>query len=268
MFDIAFTPITDIYFYLVCIPAVLIVGLSKGGFGGAGAIFGVPIMSLAISPIQAAAIMLPILVFTNFFGLYSLNFKIEWRIFKTMLPGAILGIGIGWALAAYLPVDAIRLLIGVIGVFFVLNTWFNNPNKRAPKPHTKRTDILGQFWGAASGFTSFVCHAGGPLYQLHTLPMRIEPLLYTSTTVAFFSVVDVVKLIPYLALGQFDGTNLATSAVLMPYALACTFLGTFLVKRIKAETFYRVLNVLLFMICCQLIYQAIDKLEILDSLIS
>jgi len=48
-------------FWISAVTAVIITGVSKGGFGGL-ALFAVPLMALTISPIQAASIMLPILI--------------------------------------------------------------------------------------------------------------------------------------------------------------------------------------------------------------
>lgn len=48
-------------FLLFALPAIFLTGLSKGGFGGALGGIAVPLLALAISPKQAAAVMLPIL---------------------------------------------------------------------------------------------------------------------------------------------------------------------------------------------------------------
>ena len=55
--------LSDPWFYLLAIPAVLIYGIGKGGLGGALGILAVPMMALVIPPTQAAAILLPILLF-------------------------------------------------------------------------------------------------------------------------------------------------------------------------------------------------------------
>ena len=54
--------LTEPWFYAVSIPAVLLYGVAKGGFAGPMAILAVPLMALVMSPSQAAAILLPILV--------------------------------------------------------------------------------------------------------------------------------------------------------------------------------------------------------------
>ena len=52
----------DFYFYLTAVPAVMLFGISKGGFAGPIAILAFHLMSMSISPIIAAGIMLPILI--------------------------------------------------------------------------------------------------------------------------------------------------------------------------------------------------------------
>ncbi len=53
--------ITDPLFYLLAIPAITILGLGKGGFSGVGMI-STPLIALVIPPLQAAAIVQPILI--------------------------------------------------------------------------------------------------------------------------------------------------------------------------------------------------------------
>jgi len=61
--------ITDITFYILAALAVLIIGISKSGFGSGLAVLGVPLMALAISPAKAAAILLPLLIVLDLFNL-------------------------------------------------------------------------------------------------------------------------------------------------------------------------------------------------------
>ncbi len=231
---------TDPLFYAVAIPAVILVGLSKGGFGGAMALLGVPLMALAIPPVQAAAIMLPILIVMDAVSLWSWRSHSDPGTLRVMLPGAIVGIGIGWATAAWITDPLIRLIVGSVALWFVwrylVQTWFRRGQTEAP-PRT-HSAWRGSFWGALTGFTSFVSHAGGPPYQIYTLPLKQDPKVYTGTSVRFFAVINVIKLVPYLALGQFDAANLKTSLVLAPIAPVATLAGAFIVRRLRPEFFY------------------------------
>ena len=116
--------LSDPWFYAAAIPAVILVGLSKGGLGGGVGVVGVPMMALAISPIKAAAILLPILVLMDIVSLLSWRGYYDLPILKTTLPGAMAGIGIGWLLAAFVTEDMIRFVVGAVAGIF---TPFTNP---------------------------------------------------------------------------------------------------------------------------------------------
>ena len=204
--------IDDPFFYLCAVPAILIFGMAKGGFGGGIAVVSVPLMSLAISPVQAAAILLPILLLMDAVALWS--FRGQWSKpnLKIILPGAMIGIVIGSIGFRYLSEDMIRILIGFIAVAFCLNYWFKPTSAVRREPNK----IRGGFWGAVAGFTSFGIHAGGPPINIYLLPQRLEKSLLMGTMAIFFAVVNVVKLIPYSLQGRFYLTNLLTAAIFMP----------------------------------------------------
>lgn len=227
----------DFWFYSIAIPAVIITGMSKGGFGGGVGMLGTPLLALAVDPVRAAAILLPVLVAMDLVGLISYRGKVHWSIVRQMMPGAIAGTGLGWATAAMVPDSAIRMLIGLIAIAFAVNSMFGEWMQRAPK----RESIAGAtFWGTVAGYTSFVAHAGGPPFQVYTLPLKLDRMLFAGTTVVFFSIINAMKLVPYLLLGQFSGENLTLSASLMPVAVAGVLLGVWLVRRVSQKTFYMV----------------------------
>lgn len=248
---------TDPFFYAAAIPAVILVGLSKGGFGGAMALLGMPLMALAVSPVQAAAILLPILVVMDIVTLWSWRSHKDATTLRIMVPFALIGVGIGWVTAAWVTVPMIRLIVGILALWFVWQYLMQNvfaadrTAKPAPMQHQP---AKGMFWGTFSGFTSFVSHAGGPPYQMYTLPLRQDPKTYTGTSVRYFAVVNAAKLVPYFALGQFDTTNLSTSLVLAPLAPVATLAGAFIVRRMKPDIFYPFMYVMVFLAAVKLIW--------------
>src|SRR5690606_31248649 len=98
-----------------------------------------------------------------------------------MLPGAFLGVAIGWLTAAVVTESQVRLIVGIITLLFfvrwVLDKLVTGERVASHKP------VKGFLWGSVSGFTSFVAHAGGPPYQIYALPLRHDPKLYTGTNV-------------------------------------------------------------------------------------
>lgn len=244
---------------LICaIIAVILTGLSKGGLGGAMAMLGVPIMAIAMPPIQAAAILLPILIVMDIFSLWSWRKDFDLKLLKIMLPGAVVGIAIGGLTAAYVSENLVRLIVGIIAVSFVIYfltmKFANRAKEQSPK---EANSWAGRFWGAVAGYTSFVSHAGGPPYQVYTLPLGQTPRIYTGTSVRFFFIVNVIKLIPYFALGQFDTTNLQSSLVLIPLAAVATLCGAWVVKRMSAKIFFPFMYALMFLTGIKLIYDGL-----------
>ncbi|MGL4406412.1 MAG: sulfite exporter TauE/SafE family protein, partial [Notoacmeibacter sp.] len=228
--------LSDPNFYLAAIPAVLLVGLSKGGFGGPMALVGVPIMALVISPVQAAAIMLPILIVSDVIALWGWRGQASWETLKRLMPGGIIGVGVGWMLASQTSPDAVKLLVGLIAIIFVLR--MATQKLAGQTGLTGENTIAATFWGGLAGFTSFVAHAGAPPYQVYALRLGHSPAVYAATNTVFFAATNVLKLLPYFMLGQFDASNLSTSAILAPLAIAATITGIWLTKRISPKVFY------------------------------
>lgn len=226
-------------FFIAAVPAVMLVGLSKGGIGGAIGLLGVPLMSIAVDPVQAAAIFLPILILMDLVALWSWRHYNDSRTLLMILPGGIVGIALGWATSAYVSDDALRLVIASATILFTVRYFWQVYGQRgeiaAPLPHRP---VAATFWGALSGYASFVAHAGGPPFQIYVLPMRLDPKSYTGASIRFFAIVNAVKVVPYFFLGALDSENLTLSATLLPVALVSTMLGAAVVKHLKAETFY------------------------------
>lgn len=251
--------ITDPAFYVAALPAVFLVGLSKGGFGGPMALVGVPILSLVVPPVQAAAILLPILIVSDVIALWGWRGHASRATLLHLLPGGLIGVGIGWMLAAQVTPDSIRLLVGLIAILFVIRMatqkWLTGANKP-----TGENAAAGTFWGALAGFTSFVAHAGAPPYQVYALRLGHSPAVYAATNTVFFATTNVIKLVPYFMLGQFDASNLSTSALLAPLAIASTGLGVWLTKRVSPTLFYPMMYVIVTLIGVKLIYDGLSGL--------
>lgn len=248
--------ITAPVFYAVAVPSVILLGLSKGGFSGMG-ILALPLMALAISPVQAAAIMLPILLVQDAVSVYAYWGKWDRKNLVLLLPGACIGIVSGYLLAAYVSEAAVSIALGVIALVFSVRQLSRKASSLAGKPHAGRA--TGWLWGAVSGFTSMISHAGGPPYQVFVLPQRLPPLILAGTTSFYFAILNLLKVLPYFALGQFTPENLATAAVLCPLAALATLAGVQLVKRISADRFYKVIYVLLFCVGAKLLWDGVAQ---------
>jgi uncharacterized membrane protein YfcA len=244
--------LSDPWFWAAAIPAVVMVGLSKGGLGPLGSL-AVPILSLVISPVQAAGLTLPIFVLSDIVAVISYRRSFDASVLKVMLPAAIVGIGIGWLTAARVSDDAVRLIVGVVSTLFAVNYWLRG---RLTSEPSRPSAPKGGFWGAMAGFTSFVSHSGGPPFQMYVLPLGLAPAVFAGTSTIFFAAVNALKLIPYFFLGQFRSSNLIAAAILTPLSIACALAAVRVVKRIDPSRFYRLVYALMFAMGLFLVGQA------------
>ncbi|TFF27319.1 sulfite exporter TauE/SafE family protein [Jiella endophytica] len=249
--------ISDPLFFALAIPAVILIGLSKGGFGGTATLVGVPLMAIAVPPVTAAGVLLPILIVMDVVGLFAWRGRFDRGVVATMLPAAAFGVVAGYLTAASVSPDAFRLTIGLLALWFFANWFLGQRQVRAAKP---QQPVKGVFWGAVAGFSSFVSHAGGPPFQVYVVPLKIDPPVFAGTSVVFFAAVNVMKLVPYFLLGQFSAENLATSAVLLPLAPAATLAGVWLVRRTDPSVFYRIIYWMLLPIGLKLAYDGLTAL--------
>ena len=231
------TPISDIWFYVIAIPAVILVGISKGGFGGGIGSVAVPILSLVMPPLQAAGIMLPILCFMDLFGLWAYRKHWDRRQMRFLAPSMLAGLAVGAALAGLVSDRAIRLIVGSIAILFAADFWFSQRHNHPPA----RTNVLkGSIWATISGFTSFISLAGGPPLQMYLLPLRMDKTVFVGTTVVFFAISNIAKIPPYAWLGQLAPVNLTTSLILLPIAAGGMILGIWMHDKVNPALFYNV----------------------------
>jgi uncharacterized protein len=251
--------ISDPWFYAAALVGTFLIGMSKSGFmPGIGAL-GVPLMALTVSPVQAAAIQLPLLVATDLIGIWNYRRDYDWANLRLLLPAALLGVAAGWATAAWVTDAQIRILVGVIGVVFTLNYWFGKRPAEGEVPRGP-DPVRAGLWGSLAAYTSFFAHAGGPPYSVYILPQRLPNTLYAGTTIMFFSAVNALKLPPYFMLGQLSPTNVMTSAILFPVAWMATLLGIWLVRHVPAKPFYRMLYGCQFVVSLKLLWDGLAQI--------
>ena len=247
-------------FYPVAILAILVTGVSKGGFGqGAGGL-AVPLMSMFIAPAEAAGIMLPILCAMDVFGVHAWRGRWSREHLAILVPGALVGIALGALAFGAMSENAIRIFVGGIAVVFALNRWFRLSERlaarlaRAPSPPGR---IAGAFWGAASGFTSTLAHAGGPPFVIYMLPHRPDKTTFVATSVIFFLIVNYAKLVPYYFLGQLNASNLMASLLFAPLAPVGIWLGVWLHRKLPESVFFQITFGLLFASGAKLLWDAL-----------
>lgn len=252
--------ITAPEFYVVAIPAVILAGLAKGGFAGLGQL-SLPLMALVISPVQGAAILLPILVVQDVIGVMAYRKSWDAANLKALLPPACAGIFAGYALAAFVSVAAVELALGLLAITFgARELWRRRSGPSAP---SGRGGVLSAWvWGSASGFSSMIAHAGLPPFHVYVLPQNLPPMILAGTGAIFFGTVNVIKILPYAALGQLNAENLTTAALLFPLAILSTMAGVVLVRGVQTQKFYTAIFTLLIGVGCKLLWDGVADLRL------
>ena len=235
--------ITDPWFYAAAVPAVLLIGFSKGGFGGGLGTLAVPLLALVISPVQAAGILLPILCLMDLFSLWAFRRLWVWSELRVLLPASLVGIAVGTLLFEALSPAIIRLLVGAVALLFTAHYLYSRQSNGRSAPDFPR----------AAGIA-----AGG--VNMYLLRRPLDRTDFVATTVLFFTVVNYTKLIPYAWLGQLAPGNLLTSLVLAPLAPVGVFAGVYLHKRVSDRFFFGVVYVLLAAVGVKLIWDGLAEL--------
>ena len=231
---------------------VFVFGISKGGVPGPIAMLAVPVMSFAMSPLQAAGILLPLLIIMDFSAIYLYWKKWLNNIVKIIIPASIIGILFGTFTFQYTNENQIRIVVGAISIIFVLVSFIQRNNLLL-----KPTNLKGYFWSSIAGYTSFLIHAGNPPINFYMLPLKLDKVSFIGTMTLAFLAINVVKLIPYYYVGLLAPSNLIVSLMLLPLAFVSVLFGYFLQKKIPEKLFFNIVYVLLFLSGCKLIYDGI-----------
>lgn len=247
-----------ILFWSLALVAAFLTGASKGGLPMV-ALLSVPVMSLVMPTLQAAALLLPVYLISDVYGLWLYRRSFSVRNLAILTPAALLGILVGWLLAGQTDEAVVRLVVGLIGLFFVSIRLLGRIS--GPQPARKAGVARGLLWGSIAGFTSFVAHAGGPPYQVYTLPQRLPKMTFAGTSTILFAVVNLSKLPPYLALGLLHKGDLTVAAWLAPVALFGAWAGYRLASIMPERLFFMIVEVALFVISIKLIWDSLPSVS-------
>ena len=242
----------DLTFLAFASFGVFVFGISKGGVPGPIAMLAVPVMSFVMSPLEAAGILLPLLIVMDFSAIYLYWKKWINHILKIIIPASIVGILFGTFTFKYTNEDQIRVMVGMISIIFVIVSFIQKSNFLLSP-----TKFKGYFWSSIAGYTSFLIHAGNPPMNFYMLPLKLDKISFIGTLTLAFLVINVVKIIPYYYIGLLAPSNLIISLILLPLAFFSVLIGYFLQKRIPEKLFFNIVYILLFISGTKLIYDGI-----------
>ena len=242
-------------FWIIAGLAAYLMGLSKGGVPMI-AILSVPLLSLFMDPALAAGLLLPIYITTDMYAVYLFRKAFSVRNLKILLPAGACGVGLGFLAVSYVPGDAIKLLVAGITMSYLLYSLRRRVSKREfpPKPADMPRGLI---WGALSGLTSYISHAGGPPYQAYVLPQRLDKLTYLGTTTIFFSAVNLLKVPPYIVAGQITSDSVGQAVWLIPCALAGAWSGAKIARLLPERVFFLLVEIALAGVSVKLVWEVL-----------
>ena len=246
--------IGDPIFAAVSIGAVLLAGLSKGGFGGGLGFVGVMALAQVSSPAQAVAVMLPILCLIDLIGARAYRRHWDGPSLKVLGIGSMIGIVVGMLVFRWVDERFVRLMVGAIAVAFFFDFVRSGGEKAAARVFSKP---IGYGLGAVAGFTSFLIHAGLPPVAMYLLPQRLDKRVHVGTLVILFFVINYAKIVPYWWLGLLTTDNMTASLALMPLAPIGMLAGIKINRMISQAWFTRASYAILLLLGLRRAYEGL-----------
>ncbi|MEM7333145.1 MAG: sulfite exporter TauE/SafE family protein [Chloroflexota bacterium] len=240
--------------WITAVVAVIIIGISKAGFGGGVGVIATPLLALVLPVAESAALLLPILIGADILTISHYKEQFDREIIKILLPGAIVGIIFGGLFFNLLSEREaiIKIGVGIIAIGFVLYQGTKLLIQKKLESY-KPADATGISLGIITGFISTLAHVGGPPYSVYVLPQNLPRNIFVGTTTLFFFIINVLKLIPYSLLGLIQSGNLIAMVFLIPAAFIGVRLGVWMNKRVDQTVFNSVIYLFLLLTGIQLI---------------
>lgn len=247
--------LADPWTLTLAVIAVIVVGMAKGGFSGLG-VLATPLLALSLPAPVAAAVLMPVLLAQDAVSVWSFRKTWDKWIVAWMLPGAVAGVALGTVLAAVVPEERMLLVLGAItGAFGLYRLWLERGG-RVVTP-SDSPGWVGTLFGAASGFTSQIAHAGGPPFQMWVTPRRLPHETFVGTSSVFFALINWIKVPSYLALGSLNAQTLAAGAALLPLAIVSTLIAVRLIRRLDSARFYTIIYLLMVALGAKLVWDGL-----------
>ena len=240
---------------LVTFAGVFLICFMKGAFGGGFAIVGIPLLSLVMDPITAGGLLAPLFVAMDLFSLRywkpSTWSKPDLRL---LVPGLVVGIGLGYLLFRVLDHRAIAIVMAVVTLLFV-GLWFKAGGEVRVKPRSSPKALAA---GLTSGITTMVAHSGGPPLAIYLLPLGLSKQMYAGTTSLFFTVGNLLKAVPWLLLAKTSGNVLTLMLVSLLAVPSGVWLGWRLHARLDQRQMYRACYGLLVVTALKLLWDGVE----------
>jgi uncharacterized membrane protein YfcA len=244
----------NILFFICVVPAIIIFGIAKSGLGGSIALISIPLMTVVMPLNQALAIILPILILSDFTAVYKFRKEFDLGTLKLLVPFAAVGIFVGSITFSYFSEDMLKFIVGLMGFLFSGHYFLLKKNKFIPN---KKSFFKGSICSVIAGFTSFSVHAGGTPTSIYLLPLRMKKEIYIGTRVIFFTFVNLIKFPFYISLSMITLESFKQSMMLFPLSVVGILIGYQILKYVEENLFYNIIYALILITSSRLVYNYI-----------
>lgn len=221
-----------------------IIGLAKGGLGGLLAVLATPLMTLVLPPQQAIGLVLPMLMLSDYIALAFYWRQWNWRFFRILLPGSVIGVLVGSLILKSAPTHVLEIGLGVFVLLFVAYVLLEQRLVGSAPAYQSR-NWHGYLAGTLSGFTSALAHTGGPPVTIYLLLQNLSPLEFNATCVIFFLTLNLIKAPFYYFAGLLDFNRLLQIIWVMPLIPLGVWIGIWSSRRVDKKIFEKAILTLL-----------------------
>lgn len=260
-------------FYIATAFGVVLMGISKSGFGAGIGFLAVPLIASQSNVNTALALLLPILVATDLMGLRLYLKHFDKAMMKIIIPAGLMGTVLGIIFFKQITPAILSISIGTFTLLFLIQRlWLANKqggksiarlameeSKSPSNQLSSKTKLAGRLFAMISGFTSFIAHNGGPPMTAFLIPRKMDPMIYTATLGVFFTAINFSKWIPYGYLGLLDFKGMAIAIVFLPLVPIGVYLGFYAARKIPQATYYKIVYVAMFFGGMKMIWDGLYK---------
>lgn len=190
-------------------------GFTGFGFGLAA----VPLLSLALPPVDVVPFVVLLQVIVGAISLRSAWRLCEWRAVRGLAPGLVLGVPVGIAILTLFRTNTVRLAIGLVIAASVVVLW--RGARLPPRPSGVLTGGVGFVSGILSGLSSM----GGPPIVVYLLATARDAAVVRATSIVYFALSASVALVLMTVRGLVDRQVLIWAAASVPVLYAGTWFG-------------------------------------------
>ncbi len=215
------------------------IGMAKTGLGGLG-FLAVPIMAGIFGAKASTGIVLILLIFADFFGVWFYHRHADMKMILRLSPSTVLGILMGIVIgdrvsdAQFTLLLAAVLIVGAVAMGANLNQ--NMTIQSSP--------LLSLVTGTLAGLSTMIGNSAGPIMSIYFLAMGLDKNRFIGTGAWFFLLVNLFKLPFHIFVWRtIDAGTFYFDLMLIPAIVLGAFTGVWLVKKIPEKP-YKVIIVI------------------------